>query len=71
MYICVCKAVSDSTITAAVDRGVRSMRELVRETGCGSQCGRCAQAVRETLNDALRREQPSFTLSLVTSARAA
>jgi bacterioferritin-associated ferredoxin len=68
MYVCVCKAVSESAISEAVGRGVRSMRELVQDTGCSSQCGRCAPQVREALSEALAVHQPFLELVSVNRA---
>lgn len=69
MYVCICKAVRQSDIVAAVDRGVRDMRALVRETGCSSQCGRCARTALDTLAGAVEDRRPFLTV--VPSERAA
>jgi bacterioferritin-associated ferredoxin len=53
MYVCICKAVTDSAIRAAVGEGASSLRELSARTGCSTQCGRCVQTVREILDTAL------------------
>jgi bacterioferritin-associated ferredoxin len=53
MYVCICQSVTDSDIRAAVDSGVRNLRQLKAETGCGTGCGTCAQVVRRELADAL------------------
>lgn len=58
MYICVCKAVSDRHIRAAVqDAGVISLRDLTRGLGLGTCCGKCVPAARAVLDQAL--QQPS------------
>jgi bacterioferritin-associated ferredoxin len=49
MYVCLCKAVTDSDIIEAANGGVRTMRQLARETGCSSNCGRCAVTAAEIL----------------------
>jgi bacterioferritin-associated ferredoxin len=53
MYICICHAVSDSTIRKAVDSGARSLRDLSMSTGCGTQCGSCVKQAREILDESL------------------
>ncbi|MDP3293783.1 MAG: (2Fe-2S)-binding protein [Nevskia sp.] len=54
MIICVCKAVSDKTIRRSVEQGdVISLRDLTRETGLGTCCGKCVPAARSTLAQAL------------------
>lgn len=52
MYVCLCKAVTDSDIHEAVNGGVRTMRQLARQTGCSSNCGRCAVTAAEILGQA-------------------
>lgn len=49
MYICVCKAVTDQQLKAALAEGCDSKRALCAKFGVGSQCGRCAMALREFL----------------------
>ena len=54
MIICVCKAVSDKTIRRSVAQGdVMSLRDLTRDTGLGTCCGKCVPAARSTLAQAL------------------
>ena len=53
MYICICHAVTDSTIHKVVNAGVSSFSDLVSATGCGTQCGCCISQVREVMNEAL------------------
>ncbi|GED23024.1 (2Fe-2S)-binding protein [Halomonas sabkhae] len=42
MYVCLCKGVSDKAIRQSVEDGARSWRDVQRDTGCGTQCGKCA-----------------------------
>jgi bacterioferritin-associated ferredoxin len=54
MYVCVCKAVSDRQIQRAVrEDGVVSLRELTRDYGLGTCCGKCVPQAREVLTEAL------------------
>ena len=53
MYVCICRAVTDSAIRQAVVDGARSLRELSVRTGCSTQCGRCVGLAREVMDDAL------------------
>jgi bacterioferritin-associated ferredoxin len=58
MYVCICKGVSDHRIRQAVEDGARSWRDVQVETGCGTQCGKCAclgkRVTRETVVDEMR-----------------
>jgi len=59
MIICVCKAVSDRHIRAAVNCGATSLRDLTRELGIGTCCGKCVPEARATLSSSLdSRSQP-------------
>ncbi len=49
MYVCVCRAVSDSKIRRAVEQGAGSMRALKDQLGVGSVCGRCVPEARQLL----------------------
>jgi len=58
MIICVCKAVSDRHIHQAAMAGeVVSLRDLTRELGVGTCCGKCVPAAREVLAKT-RAQQP-------------
>ena len=54
MIICVGKAGSDRQIQAAVTDGATSMRDLTRELGVGSCCGKCVPDARSTLSESLK-----------------
>ena len=53
MYVCICKAVSESRIRRAVGEGACTLRDLTRELGLGTCCGKCVPAAREVLSSAL------------------
>lgn len=68
MYVCLCKGVSDQAIVRSVEQGARSWRDVQRETGCGTQCGKCAcmgkQVAREAMSEqmALEREGLAYAV---------
>lgn len=53
MIVCICKAVSDKRIRRAASEGVVSLRELSRELGVGTCCGKCVPQAREVLSQAV------------------
>ena len=60
MFVCVCKAVSDKRIRAAVAEGrAISLRDLTRELAVGTCCGKCVPQAREVLDQALGRSSPA------------
>jgi bacterioferritin-associated ferredoxin len=56
MIVCICKAVSDKHIRRAASEGVTTLRELCRELGVGTSCGKCVPQAREVLGAAQPRQ---------------
>jgi bacterioferritin-associated ferredoxin len=51
MYICICNAISDRHIEAAVNDGARTVEDLQRRLSLGSQCGSCKACAKACLDD--------------------
>jgi len=49
MIVCVCKAVSDRQIRAAVKDGATHLRDLTRDLGVGTCCGKCLPEAKSAL----------------------
>ncbi|HET6720451.1 MAG TPA: (2Fe-2S)-binding protein [Rhodocyclaceae bacterium] len=47
MYVCICNAVTDSQILAAVDAGHGSLKALRQHLGVAAECGRCARCAAD------------------------
>ena len=60
MYICVCKAVTDSQIRTAIDQGMCTRKKLTHCFGLGKDCGKCNQEVNALLEQKLISIQESF-----------
>ncbi|MGJ0491312.1 (2Fe-2S)-binding protein [Methylobacter sp.] len=56
MYVCVCKAVTDSQIKSAIDNGVCTRKQIFDCLGVGRNCGKCNRQIKELL-DGNRRQQ--------------
>jgi bacterioferritin-associated ferredoxin len=63
MIICVCKAVSDRHIRSAVSGGATSLRDLAREFGLGSCCGKCVPEAKAALFASLDARDESAELA--------
>lgn len=65
MIVCVCNNISDKTIRAAADNGVRNLAELRSELGVGTCCGKCHSCaktvLREHLEDRALETATNFT----------
>jgi bacterioferritin-associated ferredoxin len=53
MYICICNAVTESSIRQAARDGASNIFDLIARTGCSTQCGRCSDLATEILEDEL------------------
>jgi bacterioferritin-associated ferredoxin len=63
MIVCVCKAVSDRQIRSAVKGGANSLRDLTRDLGVGTCCGKCLPEAKAALSaslDARDSVRPGF-----------
>jgi len=53
MIVCICKAVSERHIRAAVKGGANSLRDLSRGLGVGTCCGKCLPEAKAALHASL------------------
>ncbi|WP_096526879.1 (2Fe-2S)-binding protein [Candidatus Nitrosoglobus terrae] len=49
MYVCVCSAVTDKQLQTAISQGNCKIRDLRRQLGVVSGCGKCGRWVQEAL----------------------
>ena len=54
MYVCVCNAVTDGEIRAAVEKGATSLTEVQCALPVGMCCGRCEDVARNVVDEYLR-----------------
>ncbi|MEL6172782.1 MAG: (2Fe-2S)-binding protein [Pseudomonadota bacterium] len=45
MYVCLCNAINDKTMTAAISEETRHVKDVFRACGHKPQCGKCLSAV--------------------------
>ncbi|QGF25002.1 (2Fe-2S)-binding protein [Raineyella fluvialis] len=51
MIVCQCKVVTDRDVAAIVDRGARTVAQVCRATGVGTDCGGCIFTVKKVVCD--------------------
>ncbi len=51
MYICICNAITDRQIRAAVAGGASSFSEVSMQLGVGAGCGCCREAAQQVIRD--------------------
>lgn len=45
MYVCICNAITDRQVRAAIGAGVRDPERVHPHLGCETQCGRCLDMI--------------------------
>lgn len=71
MYVCVCKAVTESRIRRAVAEGATSLRDLRNSHGLGTGCGKCVPQAHEFLKGCLEEKSAGEAQSTHYGARRA
>jgi len=54
MYVCICNAVTDTEIRAAVQNGARSLADVKATLGAATCCGRCADYTGKLVDETCR-----------------
>ena len=56
MYLCICRAIRERDVDAAVRAGARKPSDVFRACGKSPQCGTCACDLRERIAHTVREE---------------
>ena len=56
MYLCICQAIRERDVDAAVRAGARKPSDVFRACGKSPQCGTCACDMRERIAQTVREE---------------
>ena len=57
MYVCICRAIRERDVDAAVRAGARKPSDVFRACGKSPQCGTCACDLRERIAQANAAEE--------------
>lgn len=57
MYLCVCRAIREREVEAAVRAGARRPVDIFRACGKSPQCGGCAPELRKRIDKTIACEQ--------------
>jgi len=57
MYVCICRAIRDREVDAAVRAGARRPVDVFRACGKSPQCGSCASDLRKRITQTISSEQ--------------
>jgi bacterioferritin-associated ferredoxin len=53
MYVCICNQVTDRDIRDAAHAGAKKLRDIQRDLGVASCCGKCAATAQCVLREAI------------------
>ena len=51
MYVCVCHAISDSTLRGSIRSGQGDLKSLMKSCGAGSDCGACVKDLKNIIKE--------------------
>ena len=68
MYVCVCRAVTEEDVKAAIDAGADTVQAVTRACCAGDDCGTCHGAIEALIQ---KRRADVRVLPLVPPGRAA
>ena len=69
MYVCVCNAVTERQVEAAVREGTTTLRQLRRDLGVTADCGCCARYAHNCLRSALAQHTDPAAATATAFAR--
>jgi bacterioferritin-associated ferredoxin len=52
MYVCICNAVTDRQIRAAVEAGASSLSDVALQLGVAAGCGCCRETAQQVIHEA-------------------
>jgi bacterioferritin-associated ferredoxin len=65
MYVCVCRAVTDKQVEAAIEAGARTVQDVTKACCAGDDCGACHQVIEGMIEDAREGESAVRHLPVV------
>jgi len=51
VFVCICRAVSSTTVRAVIADGARTVKQVAEASGASQDCGRCVVHVRALLEE--------------------
>lgn len=51
MYVCICRAVTDQAIRAAIEGGADSVEKVTAACCAGDDCGACHQTIEDMIEE--------------------
>jgi bacterioferritin-associated ferredoxin len=60
MYVCVCNAVTDQEVTAAIREGATTVNEVTSRCSAGGDCGSCHEMIENMIEEHGDRSGPQL-----------
>jgi len=71
MYVCVCRAVTDKEVKAAIEAGADTVAAVTTACCAGDDCGACHDAIRDLIEERYEAARDSVRRLRVIPGRAA
>jgi len=55
MIVCHCKAVNSKKILTSISAGAKTLKEIMKKTGAGTDCCGCRKTIKAILNEELKK----------------
>lgn len=68
MFVCVCRAVKDETVRAAIQAGAKSVEAVTAACCAGDDCGACHGMIEDMIEETHGAIEPSRRLPVVRAA---
>ena len=51
MYVCICRAVTDAQVKAAIDAGAHTVEAVTKACCAGDDCGACHERIEDLIEE--------------------
>ena len=68
MFVCVCRAVTQEQVKAAIEGGARSVEDVTEACCAGDDCGACHEKIEELIEERHGSVEPSRRLPVIRAA---
>ena len=68
MFVCVCRAVTDQQVKAAIEAGAQSVEAVTAACCAGEDCGACHSKIEDLIEERHGHVVPSRRLPIVRAA---
>lgn len=69
MYVCVCNAVTERQVYQAIEEGAKTVKDLSRKLGVGTECGSCVGCAKECLKNAAHQHHAHAPTNVIAIAQ--